>query len=509
MDGTQREIGAYVYGGNTGNTPVDNCPSDPSKTQPGICGCGVSDADSDSDGIPNCNDNCPTVSNANQADSDSDGIGDSCDDSTNSVVSTNSVITDSDGDGVANTIDNCPANANANQSDSDNDGLGNVCDTCPNDPNNDIDADGVCGNLDNCPTVSNTNQADADGDGIGDSCDDSTNSVVSTNPVITDSDGDGIADAIDACPADSNKTEPGFCGCGEHDEDSDEDGILDCHDGCPFNPYLIEPGADGCTLPEDYIAPGTNIEVTTCADVTLTFDKVSSGGFVECTWLPNTSAYVFKPNADEATLKSVSSAYDIDFTGTFDGFVTVCFGYDDSKVKGQEKNLKLFHYHEGEKRENIATMVDAENNTICGEVTQFSEFGLAELQIAPDAVSDIVSGEAGSPRSGCFIATAAYGSYMEPHVMTLRHLRDSYLLTNKLGTSFVHSYYRYSPPIADYIAEHDMLRSAVRLGLTPLVGFSWIAMNYGIMPALLALFFIFVLSLGITGSFILPRIIKK
>ncbi len=34
----------------------DSCPADPNKTEPGICGCGVSDVDSDSDGIPDCND---------------------------------------------------------------------------------------------------------------------------------------------------------------------------------------------------------------------------------------------------------------------------------------------------------------------------------------------------------------------------------------------------------------------------------------------------------------------
>ncbi len=36
--------------------------------------------DSDSDGVPDDVDNCPTVSNPDQLDSDSDGIGDACDD---------------------------------------------------------------------------------------------------------------------------------------------------------------------------------------------------------------------------------------------------------------------------------------------------------------------------------------------------------------------------------------------------------------------------------------------
>jgi len=37
----------------------DGCPNDPNKTEPGICGCGVADTDSDGDQMPDCNDLYP------------------------------------------------------------------------------------------------------------------------------------------------------------------------------------------------------------------------------------------------------------------------------------------------------------------------------------------------------------------------------------------------------------------------------------------------------------------
>ncbi|MDG2029414.1 MAG: dockerin type I domain-containing protein, partial [Phycisphaerales bacterium] len=40
----------------------DACPNDPKKTDPGLCGCGLSDADTDLDGVPDCNDGCPNDS---------------------------------------------------------------------------------------------------------------------------------------------------------------------------------------------------------------------------------------------------------------------------------------------------------------------------------------------------------------------------------------------------------------------------------------------------------------
>lgn len=56
----------------------DDCPNDPGKTSPGICGCGTADKDTDGDGHLDCNDNCPTVFNPFQVDLNGDGVGDVC-----------------------------------------------------------------------------------------------------------------------------------------------------------------------------------------------------------------------------------------------------------------------------------------------------------------------------------------------------------------------------------------------------------------------------------------------
>ena len=69
----------------------------------------------------------------------------------------------------------------------------------------------------------------------------------------------------------------------------------------------------------------------------------------------------------------------------------------------------------------------------------------------------------------CFIATAAYGSYLEPEVKLLRDFRDNTLLNNAPGRAFVTWYYNISPPIAETIAQYQSLRAITRIALTPLV----------------------------------------
>ncbi len=77
----------------------------------------------------------------------------------------------------------------------------------------------------------------------------------------------------------------------------------------------------------------------------------------------------------------------------------------------------------------------------------------------------------------CFIATAAYGSYMDSHVDILRQFRDSYLMTTPAGRGLVSAYYRLSPPVARFIDKHPGSKPVVRGMLWPAVALSRVAVN--------------------------------
>jgi hypothetical protein len=63
---------------------------------------------------------------------------------------------------------------------------------------------------------------------------------------------------------------------------------------------------------------------------------------------------------------------------------------------------------------------------------------------------------------GCFVATAAYGTPAAQQIDVLRDFRDVVLLNSTAGCQFVALYYKLSPPVADFIAKNELLRTLVR-----------------------------------------------
>ena len=104
-----------------------------------------------------------------------------------------------------------------------------------------------------------------------------------------------------------------------------------------------------------------------------------------------------------------------------------------------------------------------------------------------------------SEELNCFIATAAYGSPFAPRVKTLRQFRDRFLLTHSMGREFVRIYYKYSPPLAHWIASRSILRQAVSVLLWPfwLVALSflylgpWVPLLFLSLIAFLPIFYFF------------------
>ena len=77
------------------------------------------------------------------------------------------------------------------------------------------------------------------------------------------------------------------------------------------------------------------------------------------------------------------------------------------------------------------------------------------------------------PKSGCLIATAAFGSEMAPQVQLLRELRDNTLLKTTSGTAFMTGfnsvYYSFSPTVADWERQNPVFKELVKATITPLI----------------------------------------
>ncbi|MDH3973063.1 MAG: cytochrome C [Deltaproteobacteria bacterium] len=118
---------------------------------------------------------------------------------------------------------------------------------------------------------------------------------------------------------------------------------------------------------------------------------------------------------------------------------------------------------------------------------------------AASGASTLSGGSSSGGKGFCFIATAAYGSYEEGHVQVLRDFRDQILLTNAPGTAFVDFYYKHSPPMADWIAKHETMRSIVRVLLWPLFAVAYFLVKMNMVQQLVfTLLFLSAASAGLS-----------
>jgi hypothetical protein len=97
-----------------------------------------------------------------------------------------------------------------------------------------------------------------------------------------------------------------------------------------------------------------------------------------------------------------------------------------------------------------------------GDVDTIADVKAAVTTITMDDNYSIAANFVAAPSGACFIATAAYGTPSAEQIDVLREFRDSVLLESTVGAAFVSLYYQLSPPVADFIAGNELLRTLVR-----------------------------------------------
>lgn len=112
---------------------------------------------------------------------------------------------------------------------------------------------------------------------------------------------------------------------------------------------------------------------------------------------------------------------------------------------------------------------DLELNLSPGTYTLKTEF-LGNGVYLSSSDTDDFEVKAITKRKRCFIAAASFDSPLASELDILRRFRDEYLLTNQFGVLAVEQYERFSPFLADFIAENENLRKLVRIGLRPIIG---------------------------------------
>ncbi|MGB5925464.1 MAG: right-handed parallel beta-helix repeat-containing protein [Dehalococcoidia bacterium] len=196
---------------------------------------------------------------------------------------------------------------------------------------------------------------------------------------------------------------------------------------------------------------------------------------------PTLSGYAAAASLDLAdldTFRELDMFRDVRVTDAESGTeIEIRLYYTDAEARGfNETSLRLFWWNNTtaawvQCSPDAASGVDTTDITI--DNRDYS--GYMWAKITEDTTPSLTDDMGGTPWGGyghpkevegpCFVATAAYGTETAKELDILREFRDGVLLPDSLGAKFVSLYYKTSPPIADFISQHEILRTAVRVGL--------------------------------------------
>jgi len=211
--------------------------------------------------------------------------------------------------------------------------------------------------------------------------------------------------------------------------------------------------------------------------VTVVIKAVAASGYRFLNWTATPEVIFGNANAAETTFTMPDDAATVaaNFVAVYELTISVTAG-GSVATPGEG----TFTYDEGEVVDLVA---EAEEGYLfvnwTGDASTVVNRNAASTAVVVDNAYSITANFEEEPlvSTGCFIATAAYGTTMAEEIQGLREFRDLYLLTNGVGRAFVNLYYSVSPPMAEFITEHPSLKPTVRAGLVPAVVMSTIVVN--------------------------------
>jgi hypothetical protein len=138
-------------------------------------------------------------------------------------------------------------------------------------------------------------------------------------------------------------------------------------------------------------------------------------------------------------------------------------GYNDEDIHKAKAVLGMLPHQQGPQTDQEEPIVQTPEEIQEKQTTQETE----------NQQEEQLGGSQPSPKKGCLIATAAFGSEMAPQVQMLRETRDNVVMKTQSGAAFMTTfnsvYYTFAPTVADWEQQNPIFKGIVKTAITPLI----------------------------------------